>query len=64
MFVCRSIIVSNTSVEDGEAGADSGVPKDRSAIYATAPRSKVSQAVAISSAHIWKSKNNCNKKIK
>lgn len=46
------MFVSHTSIEDGEAGADSGIPKDRSTIYATAPRSKVSQAVVVSSTHI------------
>lgn len=45
IFVSPSVIVPNTTVEDGEVGTDK-VPKNKRAVYATAPRSKVSHPIS------------------
>lgn len=50
MFNCVSLsaVVPNNTAEDREAGADETVSNNKSSsVYATAPRSKVSQAVFI-----------------
>lgn len=45
IFVSPSVIVPNTTVEDGEVGTDK-VPKNKRAVYATARRSKVSYPIS------------------
>lgn len=45
VFVSPSVIVPNTTVEDGEVATDK-VPKYKRALYATAPRSKVSHPIS------------------
>lgn len=45
IFVSPSVIVPNATADDGEVGTDEKVPKSKRALYATAPRSKVSRFI-------------------
>lgn len=52
LLASPSVVVPNTTVDDGDVPTDDKVPKSKRAVYATAPRSKVSLPVSSTLVHI------------